>query len=442
MNIQGGEQVLLSAALRIHLLLRRHAESESDEAHALFVAGHDLQDLFVGFPHALAAELADVGDGVLNALGEDAVSAVELMAAPVHLQAENGGVDCGGDFGGAGGLGAVADHAADDRKGVDDGVLDHRAVLREQIGNAGAGCAAGGHRAAEGGQLADGGLFVNGAQVGDSQRTLQRFVALAVFPGVFDHGQGDRQALVATAGVDDDRHLAAAHARVAARGGKGARADSDVMTIGLQQRAADIGTPAGTQPLVRDGRIALNLPADHAVQILDFKTIGELADATDIKQAVIRLRLLRADGHVVAEARAAVKQDLLDVRMALADVHGGVMGSGVHGHLHVQQVAFVHAFHADGGVHQKLLDFGVLRFVDAGQHLKRAVLVAGDDACGDGGLDALQTAGVRNGHAFDILDDVAADTDKNALGHIAQLGSRPGGAVCQGDRLGAAGGHL
>ena len=43
---------------------------------------------------------------------------------------------------------------------------------------------------------------------------------------------------------------------------------------------------------------------------------------------------------------------------------------------------------------------------------------------------------------FGMIHDVAADTDKNALGHIAQLGSRPGGAVCQGDRLGAAGGHL
>src|SRR5699024_11732962 len=81
------------------------------------VLHHDLDDLFVGLAHPLAAQLADVADGVLNALGDDAVPGTELLAVQVHMVAHDAGLDAGSDLGGAAGLGAVADDARDDEIG-------------------------------------------------------------------------------------------------------------------------------------------------------------------------------------------------------------------------------------------------------------------------------------------------------------------------------------
>ena len=62
------------------------------------------------------------------------------------------------------------------------------------------------------------------------------------------HRHGD--ALVAAAGVDDDRQLAAAHARVGRRRGACAGAHLHVVAVGAQHHAADVGAPVARKPLV------------------------------------------------------------------------------------------------------------------------------------------------------------------------------------------------
>ena len=69
------------------------------------LTGHDADNLFVCFPHAQAAQTADVGDGVFHALGDDALAAKELLLAAVHVVAKQTRIHGGGDLGGAGGLG-------------------------------------------------------------------------------------------------------------------------------------------------------------------------------------------------------------------------------------------------------------------------------------------------------------------------------------------------
>lgn len=99
-------------------------------------AGHDGKDGAVGLAHAFAGEDADVADGVVDPLGHDALAALELAAVLVHLVAQDARVDAGGDLGRAGGFGAVADGAAQDRDCVDDGVGDGLVAAVQQVGDA------------------------------------------------------------------------------------------------------------------------------------------------------------------------------------------------------------------------------------------------------------------------------------------------------------------
>ena len=91
---------------------------------ALWILGHNLENGAVGFLHPLLRQNTDVGNGTVSVFGQDAVAAVESLSVPVHLVAQNPGVHTGGDFGGAGGLRAVADGAGDYGGGVYDGLGD------------------------------------------------------------------------------------------------------------------------------------------------------------------------------------------------------------------------------------------------------------------------------------------------------------------------------
>lgn len=68
-------------------------------------------------------------------MGEDAVAAVKLLAPLVHPVAQHPGVNGGCDFSGAGGLGPIADHAGDNRQGVDDGMDNLLVAAAVQIGD-------------------------------------------------------------------------------------------------------------------------------------------------------------------------------------------------------------------------------------------------------------------------------------------------------------------
>src|SRR5699024_10905094 len=160
---------------------------------------HDLDDLLVGLPHPFAAQLADVADGVLNALGDDAVPGAELLAVQVHMVAHDAGLDAGSDLGGAAGLGAVADDARDDGQRVDQGVGDGFVVRPLQVGDAAAGGAPGADRAAVGRQASNAALFVDGDEVGHRQRPVQPFFGDGQRLGVLDDGDRHRDALVAAA---------------------------------------------------------------------------------------------------------------------------------------------------------------------------------------------------------------------------------------------------
>ena len=116
---------------------------------------HELDDLFVGADHADASQLTDVLDRVFHALDDDAVAAHKFLAVEEHLVAEYAGVNAGGDLGGAGGFGSVADDAGDDGQGIDDGMDDIAVGAAVEIGDTGSGSRPGTDGAAVGRQTAE-----------------------------------------------------------------------------------------------------------------------------------------------------------------------------------------------------------------------------------------------------------------------------------------------
>ena len=127
---------------------------------------HNANDLPIRLAHALPGQAPDVADGVLHALGHDAVAAVELATRAHHVVAHDARLHRHGDLGGAGGLGSVADSARQDGHGVDQGMGDLTVAAARQVADAATTAAACADRAAVGRQAPDARLLVDGDEVG------------------------------------------------------------------------------------------------------------------------------------------------------------------------------------------------------------------------------------------------------------------------------------
>ena len=87
-------------------------------------------------------------------------------------------------------------------------------------------------RAAVGRQGADAGLFVDGHQIGDDEGAVELFLAAVQLLGVLDEGHRAGDALIAAAGVDDDRQLTAVHAGIRTGGCLGLGPDRHIVAVG------------------------------------------------------------------------------------------------------------------------------------------------------------------------------------------------------------------
>ena len=99
---------------------------------------HDLKNLHVGLLHAIAAQAADVVDGLFHVAADDAVAAEEVVVLFAHLIAKDACLNGKGDFACTGRLGTVADDARCDAQGILQGVLDDTERLTHEVGDAAA----------------------------------------------------------------------------------------------------------------------------------------------------------------------------------------------------------------------------------------------------------------------------------------------------------------
>src|SRR5699024_4837295 len=151
---------------------------------------------------------------------------------------------------------------------------------------------------AVGGEGADAGLLVDGHQVGEGEGPAEGLVVGLQLAGVFDQRDGAGDALVAAAGIDDNRKLAAVHAGVGACGRPCFGAGGDVISAGAQENGADVGAVVAPQPFLRDGGVVADLPVQNAGNVRNVYGGDEVPDVFHVEESAVRATVILAVGDV------------------------------------------------------------------------------------------------------------------------------------------------
>ena len=149
----------------------------------------------------------------------------------------------------------------------------------------------------------------------------------AKLPRVFQHRQRDGQTLIAAAGVDHYRHLAATHARVGAGRGIRLRADARAFAEMAQKRRAHARAVRVRKPFFGDAAVAFNLPFEQLLQavFLQPRFFGESenpADGQTFRRVVFFLRLRVG---FAMENRDVIARDARQARMRALELGAGGM---------------------------------------------------------------------------------------------------------------------
>ena len=194
-----------------------------------------------------------------------------------HLVAKDAGFNGEGDFSRAGWLRAVADDASSHAQSVFQGVRDDVEAFAHEVGNAAACRTTRTHRTTIGRKPTDASLLVDGDEVGEGHSADGAFLVDAELFSVGEDGQAYCHALVAAARVDDDGHLTAAHAGVAACCCPGLGFLSHVV-VEAEQGAANVGAPFALQAFHGDGFVASHLSLDDGTQVGEVGGGGEVVN--------------------------------------------------------------------------------------------------------------------------------------------------------------------
>ena len=360
----------------------------------------------------------------------------------MHVVAQDTCLHCRGDFGGAGGLGSVADNAAGGGDGVGNGVGNTVQVRAQQVGNARPGSGTGADRAAEGGEPSDAGFLVDGGQVGQAQSPVELLVTDIQFLGVLDNGQGSGHALVAAAGVDDHGHFTAVHPGVGTGRCHGLGSNHDAaLTVGLQQDASDVGAVVPPKTFLGDGTVVLNLPIQNVLHVGDVHGFRKVQDVPQIQAGAVGKTGLALALHRRIQKHLAVALDVDDIRVIVDDPDAGTVLPMENSNHDLKSQTVVDVLHGNGGALQIGAHLGDFLRGYVRDDLQLPGCVAAHDSGYRRRGNPLHVIGIGNNDAFHVLDDAAAGTDGHPIGHLAQ--NLPGlrRAVGQGDGLGAAHGR-
>ena len=311
----------------------------------------------------------------------------------------------------------------------------------QQIGNACTGTHTGTDGAAVGRQTANAAFLVDGHQVGYQQRPVQLLPAGPQVQGVADHRQGSGHALVAGTGDDDHRQLTAAHPGIAACRRPGLGLGFDILRVLLQQDGADVGTPVPPQTRLGNGGVVVDLPIQHICHPADIHRLRKFQDPRHGQKTPVGLHCHRLLDQLPVVQNRPVPLHMDNVGVGLGDPHRGGISPGSACQTDIQLEGGLHTHNVHEGVGSIVSNGGVSLRGHGGDHLQFALRIACYDAGGHGGADALLLSGVGHHHAFHILDDISGDLHQHLFRHSPQDLAHQGGAVGQGDGLGAAGGQ-
>ena len=100
---------------------------------------------------------------------------------------------------------------------------------------------------------------MDGGQVGKGERPVQLLFAHLEFPRIDDDRHRGSNALIAAAGVDDHRLLAAVHPGIGACGRVGLGPHPHIIALHVQQDAADVGPVITPEAFFGNGHVVPDL---------------------------------------------------------------------------------------------------------------------------------------------------------------------------------------
>ena len=152
------------------------------------LVSHDLEHATIGFIHGLFADFGQIANAAVHAVVDDALDGGDAFALHGEHGREHGGRNARGEFEGARGFGAVADHAGE----IGDHILDSRrhffVIAAHEIGDAAGAAGSGHHTTAKCRECAEMLLDVDGSEVGEHERADKFGMRVVVFAGEDGHG--------------------------------------------------------------------------------------------------------------------------------------------------------------------------------------------------------------------------------------------------------------
>ena len=264
-------------------------------------------------------------------------------------------------------------------------------------------------RAAVGGEAADARFQVDCNKVRHDECAIELLLTRMQLMRVDDNGKRRRHALIAAAGVDDNRLFAAVHARVRAGSGPRLSAVLHAVAVGVKQDLADGRAVLARQSRLSNGGIVLDLARDGCAHVIKIDFICKCNDVFDRQQLAAFVRLGGLLRKRFAEQNLTVVLDAHDIRVAVDDLDKGRLVPCVGAHLNIERAAQRRLCHRDLHRGKVIVEQRQLLLRNIGQHLKLRVRVADAHTRCDGNRDSLAPARVRDDDAFDIFNDIAAD---------------------------------
>ena len=254
-------------------------------------------------------------------------------------------------------------------------------------------------------QPADSRLLVNRNQIGQCECTVHFFLRNPELARIHDNRYRARNPLIAGAGVDDNRHLAAVHAGVRACSRHRNGLVVNLIIFHLQNDRADIRAPRIAKSLLGNRHIAGNLPVEHLLHIRDITRLSKIPDLLDCQEASVRQGrlLVRSELHLLYYRPVLFLKN--DIRVIIHNTDLRRVITACLCDDNIKDVAVVHKLYSDLMLFQILRNLTSLLIRNLADYLEQPVRDSGHHACCGGGPDPLQMARIRHDNRFDILDN-------------------------------------
>ena len=289
---------------------------------------------------------------------------------------------------------------------------------------------------------------MHGDKIGQHHGAHQALVVATQVLGILHDGQCAGNTLIARAAHNGDRQCATVHAGVGPGGRTGTGTAGDVIGTSTQQRTAHLGAPSVREALGTNGAVQLNLTLNGSAGVLDVAVLDKVDDGLDRHGRVgVICRPLGHDALGAGGAlprrlsahRNTVERMARDIGVVIGNLDDRGMAPGRGSHLDVEVGHTLDKrYIAVTGIGEELGHASTIFIVNALEHLERALGVAAHGTQHGRGFNTVHTARVRNGHALNVLDDVARAGDIHMIRFATECLARQRCCVGNGNGLGAA----